>query len=104
MMHVFYPGTVVRYVCNAGRAQYGESTCISFGGLRVDAAVSHEVLQAVSGNALQAALEATEQMQQKRKICARPSNWNSSRLVTKHVWQLGDTNLSTLNSGWLPQN
>jgi hypothetical protein len=67
MIHVFYPGTVVRYVCNAARAQYGESTCISFGGLRVDAAVSNEVLQAVSGNALQAALEAGEQMQQKRR-------------------------------------
>ena len=67
MIQVFYPGTVVRYVCNAGRAQYGESTCISFGGLRVDAAVSTEVLQAVSGNAVQAAIEATEQMQQKRQ-------------------------------------
>jgi hypothetical protein len=44
MIHVFYPGTVVRYVCNAARAEYGESTCISFGGLRVDAAVSTEVL------------------------------------------------------------
>lgn len=66
-MHVFYPGTIVGYVCNAVRAQYGESTCISFGGLRVDAAVSKEVLQAVSGNVLQAALEAAEQMQQKRQ-------------------------------------
>ena len=54
MIHVFYPGSVIRYVCNAGRAQYAESTCITFGGLRVDAAVSNEVLQAVSGNALQA--------------------------------------------------
>src|SRR6516165_3546484 len=67
MIQVFYPGTVVRYVCNAGRAQYGERTCISFGGLRVDAAVSTEVLQAVSGNALQAAIEAAEQMLQKRQ-------------------------------------
>lgn len=67
MIHVFYPGTVVRYVCSAGRAQYGESTCISFGGLRVDAAVSDEALQAVSGNALQAALEAAEQVRQKRQ-------------------------------------
>lgn len=67
MIHVFYPGTVIRYVCNARRAQYGESTCVSFGGLRVDAAVSCEVLEAVSGNALQAALEAAEQMQQKRR-------------------------------------
>jgi DNA invertase Pin-like site-specific DNA recombinase len=67
MMQVFYPGTLVRYVCNAGRSRYGEGTCISFGGLRVDAAVSKEVLEAVSGNAIQAALEAAEQMQQKRR-------------------------------------
>lgn len=67
MIHVHYPGKVVRYVCDATRTQYGEDTCISFGGLRVDAAVSHEVLQAVSGNALQAALEAAEQIQQKRQ-------------------------------------
>jgi DNA invertase Pin-like site-specific DNA recombinase len=67
MMHVFYPGTVVRYVCDAARTQYGESLCISFGGLRVDVAVSSEVLQAVSGNALQAALQAAEQMRQKRQ-------------------------------------
>jgi DNA invertase Pin-like site-specific DNA recombinase len=67
MMQVFYPGTLVRYVCNAGRSRYGEGTCISFGGLRVDAVVSKEVLEAVSGNAIQAALEAAEQMQQKRR-------------------------------------
>jgi DNA invertase Pin-like site-specific DNA recombinase len=67
MIHVFYPGTVVRYVCNAARAQYGESGCISFGGLRVDSAVSKEVLGAVSGPALQAALEAAGQTQQKRQ-------------------------------------
>ncbi|HZC36165.1 MAG TPA: recombinase family protein [Chthoniobacterales bacterium] len=74
MIHVFYPGTVIRYVCNAGRAQYGESTCISFGGWRVDEAVSNEVLQAVSGNALQAALEAAEQIQQKRQDLRKAIN------------------------------
>jgi DNA invertase Pin-like site-specific DNA recombinase len=67
MMNVNYPGSVVRYVCNSARSQYGEETCISFGGLRVDAAVSREVLEAVSGNAIQAALEAAEQMEQKRQ-------------------------------------
>jgi DNA invertase Pin-like site-specific DNA recombinase len=67
MIHVFYPGTMVRYVCDGARAQYAESMCISFGGLRVDAAVSQEVLGAVSGHALQAALEAAEQLQQKRQ-------------------------------------
>ena len=67
MLQVFYPGTMIRYVCNAARSRYGEETCITFGGLRVDAAVSKEVLGAVSGNAIQAALEAAEQMQQKRR-------------------------------------
>ena len=67
MMQVFYPGTLVRYVCNAGRSRYGEGTCISFGGLRVDAAVSKQVLAAVSGNAIQAALDAADQMQQKQR-------------------------------------
>jgi excisionase family DNA binding protein len=67
MIQVFYPGPVVRYVCNAARAQYGESTCISFGGFRADAAVSKEVLQAVSETAIQAAVEAAEQMQQRRQ-------------------------------------
>ena len=66
-MQVFYPGTLVRYVCNAGRSRYGEGTCISFGGLRVDAAVSKQVLEAVSGNAIQAALDAADQMQQKQR-------------------------------------
>ena len=67
MIQVFYPGPVVRYVCNAARAQYGESTCISFGGFRADAAVSKEVLQAVSETAIRAAVEAAEQMQQRRQ-------------------------------------
>jgi hypothetical protein len=67
MLQVFYPGTMIRYVCNAARSRYGAETCISFGGLRVDAAVSKEVLEAVSGNAIQAALEAAEQMQQKQR-------------------------------------
>jgi hypothetical protein len=67
MMHVLYPGTMVRYVCDAAHWQYGEKSCISFGGLRVDAAMSKEVLHAISGNAIQAALEAAEQMQQKRR-------------------------------------
>jgi len=67
MMHVLYPGTVVRYVCTGANSQYGKKKCISFGGFRVDAAMSKEVLQAVSGNAVQAAVEAAEQMQQKRR-------------------------------------
>ncbi|HEY1477770.1 MAG TPA: recombinase family protein [Chthoniobacterales bacterium] len=67
MMHVLYPGTVVRYVCDAARRQHGDKQCISFGGFRIDAALSKEVLSAISGNAIEAALEAAEEMQQKRR-------------------------------------
>jgi hypothetical protein len=67
MIQVNYPGPVVRYVCTSARSEYGESHCISFGGLRADAAVSKEVLQAVSESAIQAALEAAEQIQQRRQ-------------------------------------
>jgi hypothetical protein len=39
---------------------------LSFSGLWVDQAVAKEVLQAISGNAVEAALEAAEQMEQRR--------------------------------------
>ena len=38
-----------------------------FNGFRVDAAVSKEVLEAFSGNAIQAPLEAAEHIEQKRE-------------------------------------
>ena len=41
-----------------------EHECISFGGLRPDQAVAQEVLEAIGGNAVEAALEAAEQMRQ----------------------------------------
>jgi len=67
MLRVSYIGTrgaVIYYQCNAARQQRGEDRCIAFGGLRVDAAVANEVLNAVAGNAIEAALEAAEQIQQ----------------------------------------
>ena len=100
MLHVYYRRTMIRYLCDAGHSRYGEETCISFGGLRVDAAVSKEVLEAVSGNAIQAAVEAAEQMQQKRHDLRTAIELEWSRLATKHVWQLGDMNPSIPISGW----
>jgi hypothetical protein len=46
---------------------HGEHWCISFGGLRTDEAVANEVLRAISGNAVEAALEAAEQMRCQRR-------------------------------------
>ena len=66
MVHVFYPGTVVRYVCNAGRAQSVRARASPLAACELTR-LFQQVLQAVSENALQAALEAAEQMQQKRQ-------------------------------------
>jgi excisionase family DNA binding protein len=65
MLHVSYTGVgraVLRYHCRGAHLNHGADWCISFGGLRVDEAVAKEVLQAVGGNAVEAALEAAEQM------------------------------------------
>ncbi len=74
MLQVSYIGTraaVIHYQCNGAHKQRGEDRCIAFGGLRVDAAVANEVLNAVGGNAIEAALEAAEQMQQQRQDLRR---------------------------------
>ena len=69
MLHVVYSGLrgiVPRYQCLGAHINHGEGKCISFGGLRVDQAVANEVLSAVSGNAVEAALEAAEQLRRQR--------------------------------------
>jgi len=74
MLQVSYSGThanVPRYHCKGAQINHGEDWCISFGGHRIDEAVTHLVLDAISGNAVEAALEAAEQlrkrMQEQRK-------------------------------------
>jgi DNA invertase Pin-like site-specific DNA recombinase len=69
MMHVSYcgsHGTVPRYHCKGAQINHGEDWCISFGGLRVDEAIAQQVLEMISGNAVEAALEAAEQLLQQR--------------------------------------
>ena len=70
MLQVSYIGAraaVIHYQCTGAHKQRGEDRCIAFGGLRVDAAVANQVLDAVSGNAIEAALEAADQMQEQRQ-------------------------------------
>jgi len=70
MLHVSYTGVgaaVLRYHCKGAHVNYGEHWCISFGGLRTDEAVANEVLHAISGNAVEAALEAADQMRRQRR-------------------------------------
>jgi DNA invertase Pin-like site-specific DNA recombinase/sRNA-binding carbon storage regulator CsrA len=69
MMRVSYVGkkhTIPRYDCNAVQLYQGGARCLSFSGLWVDEAVAKEVLEAIRGNAVEAALEAAEQMERHR--------------------------------------
>lgn len=77
MLHVAYSGSrgeVPRYHCRGAQINHGEAWCISFGGQRPDRAVATEILKAVEGNAIEAAVEAAariaEQRSQQRQALA----------------------------------
>jgi DNA invertase Pin-like site-specific DNA recombinase len=70
MLHVAYSGTkgeVPRYHCRGAHINHGEAWCISFGGLRPDQAIAAEILKAVEGNAVEAAVEAATRMAEQRR-------------------------------------
>lgn len=74
MLYVSYSGSqgmVLRYQCRGAHMNHGEPRCITFSGLRVDRAVAEEVLRAIGGNAVEAAVAAAaamrEQVQQQRQ-------------------------------------
>ena len=59
-LHVAYSGThgqVPRYHCRGGAINHGTDSCISFGGLRVDEAISREVVAVLTPGAIEAALK-----------------------------------------------
>jgi DNA invertase Pin-like site-specific DNA recombinase len=69
MLHVAYSGNrgeVPRYHCRGAHINHGEAWCISFGGLRPDRAVAAEILKAVEGNAIEAAVEAAARIADQR--------------------------------------
>jgi hypothetical protein len=75
MLHVAYSGThgeVPRYHCRGAQINHGADWCISFGGLRPDRAIAAEILKAVEGNAIEAALEVAarvaEQQRQRHRV------------------------------------
>ncbi len=57
---------IPRYACTRGRLDYGEPSCIAFGGLRVDDVVEAALLAVVRPAALQAALAAEAQAAARR--------------------------------------
>jgi DNA invertase Pin-like site-specific DNA recombinase len=70
MLHVAYAGlkgATPRYHCRGAHINHGEKWCISFGGLRVDQAISHEILNVIESKAIEAAIAATNHADNKRK-------------------------------------
>jgi excisionase family DNA binding protein len=62
-LHVTYSGThgfCVRYNCRGAHINHGAERCISFGGLRVDAAVAAETLRLLAPLGIEAALRAID--------------------------------------------
>jgi DNA invertase Pin-like site-specific DNA recombinase len=71
MLHVAYSGShseVPRYHCRGAHINHGGAWCISFGGLRPDRAVAAEILKAVQGNAIEAALEVAARVTEQRDL------------------------------------
>ena len=60
------PEEIPRYACVRGRLDYGEPSCIAFGGLRVDDAVEAALLAVVRPAAIQAAEAAEAQASMRR--------------------------------------
>lgn len=70
MLHVAYSGNrpgVPRYHCRGAHINHGAAWCISFGGLRPDQAIAAEVLKAVEGNAVEAAVAAAARIAEQRR-------------------------------------
>ncbi|MGI9072229.1 MAG: recombinase family protein [Bryobacteraceae bacterium] len=70
MLHVAYSGShgeVPRYHCRGAHINHGGDWCISFGGLRPDRAIATEILKAVEGNAIKAALEVAERVAEQQR-------------------------------------
>ena len=67
LLYVSYSGSqgmVLRYQCRGAHMNQGAPRCLSFSGLGVERAVAGEVLRAISGSAIEAAVEAAESMRQ----------------------------------------
>jgi DNA invertase Pin-like site-specific DNA recombinase len=67
MMRTFYSGAkgnAHRYQCRGDDARVGLGLCIGIGGVRVDRAVASQILEAVSDRAVEAAIFASDQVEQ----------------------------------------
>ena len=87
-----------RYCCRDAQANAREDCrCISFGSWRPDEAVAKEVLEAIGGNAVEAALQAAEQMRQQQEARQRASEMEVEQ--ARYEARLGGAALRSGRSG-----
>jgi len=84
MMRIFYSGAkgnAHRYQCRGDDARVGLGLCIGIGGVRVDRAVASQILEAVSDRAVEAAIFASDQVEQSARdvIAAIERNLEGAR-------------------------
>ncbi len=82
-LHVAYSGengSSGRYHCRGGQINHGGDRCISFGGMRIDRAVSAEVIERLQPLGIEAAIGAMEarraenaEKQRQTDLAARPT-------------------------------
>jgi hypothetical protein len=108
LMHVAYSGShgeVPRYHCRGAHINHGEGWCISFGGLKPDREVAAEILKAVEGNAIEAALEVAARIaeQQRERQRALSLELEEARLAARRYEAVDPDNrlvASALEARW----
>ena len=83
---------VVRYTCCRGHLDNGEPRCISFGALEVERAVSRELLRVVRPAAVQATLQAAQQVsyQQNEVLAALQRDLQAARYAAQRAQKQHD--------------
>ena len=103
------PRGVARYVCNDASVNHGRRTkCIAFGNMRIDAAVSAEVLSLIAPLGLDAACKRSQIMSALARSVCNKSSWRWNRRATKRLARTGNmmrsiqtivSSLATSNDG-----
>jgi len=70
-LHVHYSSNIGRYNCYGARSHHGTKRCISIGSLKIDAAVSKEILRIVKPLGIDAAVKAIEAQSQEKTAAQR---------------------------------
>ena len=94
----------MRYQCMNGHINQGVPKCISFGGVRIDQAVSDEILKVVQPVAIDAALRAAEQRSQQQNERTRALELELEQARYEARLAVAVMSPSILTTVWWPRN